>query len=539
MDMENQLAEFLIETHFGQFVKKVSTLLITHGPQTYQEIQQKCKLDENVVRESLLVGIQHNFIYASQLSKTTRYNIILESIIIRVRYPQFILLVREAHGDEAEIIMREMITQGKTTVEHLIAHALDYYSVMPDFDRRGKEQLLRKITNILVAQKLLTPVSQFIENVIENGIFGNTELSKKRAREDDEDNGDDGFSKKSRTNTNPKGTKSTAEFKNLLEKERIGSEVQEYVPIVKAQTTDLANSYWCLNTQELNYVFKKKLCLEMVTQITSPKVSGFVRELFSLVEESYGADTPWTERGVSESSICKKIQHLLPDIEKAEITASLDVLVNDRSKYLNKIFGKKRAKYCINYPGMLHSMKRLYIESVIVEKYGVRSLRIFRLISFKKNLEMQQVADLAMMTLKEARERLYTMLHDNMLHLQEISKTTNHLPTSTFYFFSVRHDKLSTVICKDVYQAMYNMMKRSAFEVDQVSALVSLSNEENRLRASNPNAVIMTEEERTKLKHAIELQERMLNAVHKLDLTLCALSCPSDENAADYTDNDP
>ena len=48
----------------------------------------------------------------------------------------------------------------------------------------------------------------------------------------------------------------------------------------------------------------------------------------------------------------------------------------------------------------------------------------------------------------------------------------------------------------------------------------------------------MSEEERSKLKHAIELQERMLNSLHKLDLTLCALTCPSDENAPDYTDFD-
>jgi hypothetical protein len=446
-------------------------------------------------------------------------------------------MVREAHGDEAEIIMRELITQGKTTTEHLVAHALDYYSVMPDFNRKEKELALNKITNLLIANKLITPVGQFIETIIEEQHSGKGDISKKRAREEQEEE-DNGFSKKSRNNN--KGTKNTADFKNELDRERIGSEIQEIIPIVNTQKNDLANPYWCLNTQELNYTLQKKLCLEMVSQITSPKVSGFVRELFHLVEESYGREgKAWTEGGISESAICKRIQAQIDGIEKAEITASLDVLVNDRSKYLNKIFGKKRAKYCINFPGMLHSMKRLYIESVIVEKYGVRSLRIFRLISIKKNLEMQQVADLAMMTLKEARERLYTMLHDNMLHLQEISKTANHLPTSIFYFFSVRHDKLSTVICKDVYQAMYNILKRSAFEMEQVSALISVSNEENRLRATNPNAVIMTEEERTKLKHAIELQERMLNSVHKLDLTLCALKFKSDDHAPDYTDFDP
>jgi len=174
-----------------------------------------------------------------------------------------------------------------------------------------------------------------------------------------------------------------------------------------------------------------------------------------------------------------------------------------------------------------------------MEKFGVRSLRIFRLISIKKNLEMQQVADLAMMTLKEARERLYTMLHENILHLQEVSKMTNHLPTSTFYFFSVRHDKLATVICKDVYQAMLNNLKRSAYEKENVSHLFSLSNEETKLRQTNPNVAIMTEEERSKLKHATELQERMLNSVHKLDITLCALTSATSVDFQDYIDTDP
>jgi hypothetical protein len=70
--MEGQLAELIVETHFGQFLKKVCSFLLSAGPQPMQEIQRFCQLDEKVVRESLLVGLQHNFFYASQLSKVTR-----------------------------------------------------------------------------------------------------------------------------------------------------------------------------------------------------------------------------------------------------------------------------------------------------------------------------------------------------------------------------------------------------------------------------------------------------------------------------------
>jgi hypothetical protein len=48
--------------------------------------------------------------------------------------------------------MREMIIQGRTTIEHLIQHALDYYSIMPDFNRKTKETTLRKVSNVLIQQ---------------------------------------------------------------------------------------------------------------------------------------------------------------------------------------------------------------------------------------------------------------------------------------------------------------------------------------------------------------------------------------------------
>jgi hypothetical protein len=70
--MESHLAELIIESHFGLFLKKVCSHLLSAGPQSMAEIQRICQLDEKIVRESLLVGLQHNIFYASQLSKITR-----------------------------------------------------------------------------------------------------------------------------------------------------------------------------------------------------------------------------------------------------------------------------------------------------------------------------------------------------------------------------------------------------------------------------------------------------------------------------------
>lgn len=58
------------------------------------------------------------------------------------------------------------------------------------------------------------------------------------------------------------------------------------------------------------------------------------------------------------------------------------------------------------------------IESIVRERFGNKCLRVFRLLLLKKTLEQKQVADLAMVPSKEAKELLYSLLSENYITLQ-------------------------------------------------------------------------------------------------------------------------
>ena len=58
------------------------------------------------------------------------------------------------------------------------------------------------------------------------------------------------------------------------------------------------------------------------------------------------------------------------------------------------------------------------IECVVRERFGSKALRVFRLLLIKKMLDQKQVADLAMIPSKEAKELLYTLLAENFVTLQ-------------------------------------------------------------------------------------------------------------------------
>lgn len=119
------------------------------------------------------------------------------------------------------------------------------------------------------------------------------------------------------------------------------------------------------------------------------------------------------------------------------------------------------------------------IESVVQQRFGDLSLRIFRLLRMKKQLEQKgvrvldptvgvepcllstvarntctrQIADLALIPVSETREYLYKMLSCEFVHLQEVPRTADHAPARTFYLWSVRmehikrHVRALLVVC--------------------------------------------------------------------------------------------
>ena len=72
-------------------------------------------------------------------------------------------------------------------------------------------------------------------------------------------------------------------------------------------------------------------------------------------------------------------------------------------------------------PGYRHASElicKAAVESIIKERFGSKCFRVFRLLLMKRLLEQKQVADMAMIPSKEAKELLYTLLAENYITLQ-------------------------------------------------------------------------------------------------------------------------
>jgi hypothetical protein len=80
----------------------------------------------------------------------------------------------------------------------------------------------------------------------------------------------------------------------------------------------------------------------------------------------------------------------------------------------------------------------LQVDAVVRERFGGPACRIFRLLLLKRQLEQKQIAEMAMIPVKDTRELLYKLVKVEFVQLQEVARTADHSPSRTFYLWRVR-----------------------------------------------------------------------------------------------------
>ena len=81
----------------------------------------------------------------------------------------------------------------------------------------------------------------------------------------------------------------------------------------------------------------------------------------------------------------------------------------------------------------------MQVDAVVRERFGEPACRIFRLVLLKRQLEQKQIADEAMLPVKDTRELLYKLFKVEFVQLQEVARTADHSPSRTFYLWRVCH----------------------------------------------------------------------------------------------------
>ncbi|KAF1630725.1 DNA-directed RNA polymerase III subunit RPC3, partial [Eudyptes filholi] len=431
---EIKLCSLLLQEHFGEIVEKIGTYLIRTGSQPLRMIVSDTGLLLDQVKKALCVLIQHNLVtYQLQKRGFVEYEAQCKRVLRILRYPRYIYTAKTLYNDTGELIVEELLLNGKMTMSAVVrkvadrltetmedGKTMDYADVSNTFVRLADTHFVQRCPLVPETPESPEapppPAPTLVINEKDMYVVPRLNLvgkGKRRRSCDEEENGE-----------------------RKAKKQKQDGESSEPPPD--------DGIYWQVNIDRFHQHFRDQGIVSAVANRMDQTSSEIVRTMLRMSEVTTSSSAPYTQP-LSSNEIFRSLPAGY-NIVKQVLDQYLTLLADDPLEFVGKSGDSGGGMYTVSILQVKRRFEdfsapplpfRPLIRSPLPRRFGSRCARIFRLLLRKKHLEQKQVEDFAMIPAKEAKDMLYKMLSENFVALQEIPKTPDHAPSRTFYLYTV------------------------------------------------------------------------------------------------------
>lgn len=431
--------------------------------------------------------VQHNCVLPLQTMKSDDdvvYKIEIDDILHRLRYPRFLLHVRECLGKTHELLLEGLLEHGRLRSHQLFARA----SASPGYDSDSNQgKSLEDIFGELVEGRFVERVPIGYGSKQRSVSDGKAEQVGSQATEREKSN-----DVQSRSTIHDDRHKLSAEVVGLGEED---------------------DALWRVNANEFNRRFRHIACAALVREKVDQSAGHL---LLTMLELSRGHEVQVDEErstSVTEADIMQKLSGSGAATQMKNMKSALEKLSADTSELISCIGNTHGgANYCVNMRRIIDLIRIKEIEAVVRERFGGPACRIFRLLLLKRNLEQKQIAEMAMIPVKDTRELLYKLLKAEYVQIQEVARTSDHAPSRTFYLWRVDLLRVVEQVGRDLYRATSNLRARLLYELSQEKETLMLLE-----RAQDKSTIPLTTGQRQNLVRMRTKATRLEGAIMRLD----------------------
>ncbi|XP_075700200.1 DNA-directed RNA polymerase III subunit RPC3 [Rhinoderma darwinii] len=459
--VETQLSSLLLQEHYGEIVERVGKFLIGTGAQPLRVIVSETGTSTDQVKKALCVLLQHGLVtYQMHKRGFVEYSALCDRCLRILRFPRYIYTAKTLYGDTGELIVEELLLNGKMTLTAVVKKVADrltetmedgksveYSEVLATFTQLADTHFVQRCPDISdtghtpSAEGRPPPAPTLVTNEKEMYAVPSVTLigrGKRRRSSDDDDEG-------------------ATQSKRL--KKDAGAEDDRI--------------YWQINVVRFHQHFRDQAVISAVSNKMDQTSSEIVRTMLRMSEITTSSNAAFTHPLSSN-----EIFRALPagyNISKQVLDQYLMLLADDPLEFVGRSGDSGGGMFFINLDKAVASLATSNLESIVQERFGSRCARIFRLLLRKRHLEQKQVEDFAMIPAKEAKDMLYKMLSVNLVTLQEIPKTPDHAPSRTFYLFAVNSLSAARMLLQRCYKTVANLIERRQFETKENKRLLEKS----------------------------------------------------------------
>ncbi|NXK14182.1 RPC3 polymerase, partial [Herpetotheres cachinnans] len=474
---EIKLCSLLLQEHFGEIVEKIGTYLIRTGTQPLRMIVSDTGLLLDQVKKALCVLIQHNLVtYQLQKRGFVEYEAQCKRVLRILRYPRYIYTAKTLYNDTGELIVEELLLNGKMTMSAVVrkvadrltetmedGKTMDYADVSNTFVRLADTHFVQRCP--AVPETIETPnappppAPTLVINEKDMYVVPRLNLvgkGKRRRSCDEEDNSE-----------------------HKAKKQKQDGESSEPPPD--------DGIYWQVNIDRFHQHFRDQGIVSAVANRMDQTSSEIVRTMLRMSEVTTSSSAAYTQP-LSSNEIFRSLPAGY-NIVKQVLDQYLTLLADDPLEFVGKSGDSGGGMYTVSilyFTGSFLTLSRFHplIYFPLLLRFGSRCARIFRLLLRKKHLEQKQVEDFAMIPAKEAKDMLYKMLSENFVSLQEIPKTPDHAPSRTFYLYTVNVLSSARMLLHRCYKSVANLMERRQYETKENKRLLEKSQRVEAILAS-------------------------------------------------------
>ncbi|XP_023327837.1 DNA-directed RNA polymerase III subunit RPC3 [Eurytemora carolleeae] len=354
---QTKLCEVLLEEYFGPGVSQIASNILNFGSKTLGQICSSTGLSIRDVRQGLSFLLYHDLVSVSDSRKPGNpdYTVQVDNVQSMLYYPQYLSLISR-YGDEAVILAEEVCKSGKILVSDLLLQV--YKNLSQESEQEAENPLaslsrLEKEVKRLILDKILVCCSP----------------------------GD--------------SSPGEAEVPSQVQDEKLMFSPPNInlKDLISGESTERKDKglYWKLNLERLNHLLRDQIIEEAAERRVDRTGGILLRSIFTLSSELYD---PWAQVSghLGHALLTDRMRKDWKGEEELEhLEQYLTMLSTDRTRFIDKVGDAGGGQYTINYQHIFEEITAATIENIILERFGSKSMRIFRYIREKKYLEENQI----------------------------------------------------------------------------------------------------------------------------------------------------
>ncbi|KAL8591257.1 hypothetical protein ACOMHN_017581 [Nucella lapillus] len=429
------LAVQILNENYGELVATIGESLLKRGSLTLRQLAYTTNVNLAKTKKALLALIQHGMVDFKQNNRNMiEYTIHADMVIYHIYADREVNCAGILYGEAAKMIVEELLQEGclplpalVDTVTDRLNEAIkdqgaDIKEVQPSyiqdkFERMVTTHFIRRCSAPVkdnkgktVALEPLLPIKMF--EVPPKSAAGNAVKVKQ------EPTGESQV-------TNPRMSQ-------------------------QAGSDDAAPVYWEVNHKRFLQHFRDQtLAAAVGNQLDNEKAAEVMRIMLRICEKSTDPD--------AETTMPLSFNEIYSQMPKTTsrncVERLLKLMTHTMPMFITRVGDSAGGMYIIKTFEALKFLCMALFKSVVEERFGSKSKRIFEVIVEKKHLEEDTIAKLSLVSPKQTRTLLFTMFQENFIHKLDQSKFPDYPAAQTINLFRVEDLRLARILLQNSYKA--------------------------------------------------------------------------------------